>query len=265
MYQCQTSSGTIFSDAELHKGFAVRLLPGKGRHLVATRWFNPGAVVLQQDPYVSVLSDERTPGFCDFCFRPCERPLRCTRSKLARYCCKEHQRLAWVAGYKMECEALVRCAPRVPPPTVRLAARLLWRRARCGGINGLWRLEHHWDELDDRRKQLYAQMAVVTWWVARWGTWPGFRTVAQLLSLLSCNCHTVCDEELRPLGVALYPTGALVNHSCSPSTVQTFHGSTLELRALRQLAPGDEITIAYIELAATRQERRETLADSYFF
>ncbi len=43
---------------------------------------------------------------------------------------KEHQRAAWVGGYKVECEALVRCAPRVPPPTVRLAARILWRRER---------------------------------------------------------------------------------------------------------------------------------------
>jgi hypothetical protein len=60
--------------------------------------------------------------------------------------------------------------------------------------------------------------------------WPGFRTAAQLLSMLSCNCHTVCDDELRPLGLALYPTGALVNHSCQPSAVQTFQGNKLRLR-----------------------------------
>ncbi|GIL73817.1 hypothetical protein Vretifemale_3919 [Volvox reticuliferus] len=167
---------------------------------------------------------------------------------------------------------------------------------------GLWRLQHHWGQLDDRRKQLFAQMAIVTWQYMYGSTeapcpaddggrdgdtlgagaaadsqaaqpglasssaaWPGFRTVAQLLSLLSCNCHTVCDEELRPLGIALYPTGALVNHSCNPNTVQTFRGRTLLLKALKALAPGDEITIAYIELAATRQERREMLAESYFF
>ena len=32
--------------------------------------------------------------------------------------------------YKEECAALVACAPGVPPPTVRLAARVLWRRRR---------------------------------------------------------------------------------------------------------------------------------------
>ncbi|GFR52583.1 hypothetical protein Agub_g15176, partial [Astrephomene gubernaculifera] len=120
-----------FSDSELRDGFAVRHAPGKGRHLIAARSFSPGAVILQQAPYAAVLTDNHTPGYCDYCFRYCERPLRCSRSKLARYCCKEHQRAAWVAGYKTECEALVRCAPRVPPPTVRLAARILWRRARA--------------------------------------------------------------------------------------------------------------------------------------
>ncbi|GLI61325.1 hypothetical protein VaNZ11_003682 [Volvox africanus] len=323
-----------FSNDELLDGFAVRFLFGKGRHLIATRPFAPGEIILKQDPYVSVLSGKQITCFCDFCYSNCQRPLRCSRSKLAHYCCKEHQRLAWTAGYKEECEALVRCSPRVPPPTIRMAARLLWRRARSlqqqqqqaqaqevrevqrpGPVHvhhqppwdsdheGLWQLQHHWDRLDDRRKQLFAQMAIVTrqymygssdipcpsdddggegatfgakgvaaashaaqpGLASRPGAWPGFRTVAQLLSLLCCNCHTVCDEELRPLGIALYPTGALVNHSCNPNSVQTFRGRTLLLKALTPLAPGDEVTIAYIELAATRQERREMLAESYFF
>ena len=36
-------------------------------------------------------------------------------------------------------------------------------------------------------------------------------------------------------------------------------------RALRALAPGEEVTIAYVELAATRQERREALFEQYAF
>ncbi len=36
-------------------------------------------------------------------------------------------------------------------------------------------------------------------------------------------------------------------------------------RALRPLAPGDEVTIAYVELAATRQDRREALFEQYAF
>ncbi len=88
------------------------------------------SLILQEPAYAAVLYDEKTPGHCDHCFARCARPLLCTRSRLARYCSPEHQRAAWVAGYREECEALVRCAPQVPPPSVRLAARVLWRRAR---------------------------------------------------------------------------------------------------------------------------------------
>lgn len=51
-----------FTEAEKRDGFAVRYSPGKGRHLVAARAFAAGEVVLQQEPYAAVLSDEMTPG-----------------------------------------------------------------------------------------------------------------------------------------------------------------------------------------------------------
>ena len=83
---------------------------------------------------------------CDYCLRTSQggggggrgeggQPLlRCARSKLARYCSREHQAEAWrKGGYQSECKALVAGSPRVPPPTVRLAARVLWRRLRCEG------------------------------------------------------------------------------------------------------------------------------------
>ena len=120
-------------------GVTVCCSPVKGRHLVASRAFRPGELILEQQPYAAVLYDEHVPGRCDFCFAACERPLRCGRSNLARYCSREHQKAAWEAGYKQECEALVQCAPRVPPPTVRLAARTLWRRHRCVALCAL-----HW-------------------------------------------------------------------------------------------------------------------------
>lgn len=111
-------------------GISVAYSAEKGRHIVATKSFSPGQLVLEQLPYAAVLYDEQVPGRCDHCYAPCERPLKCGRSKLARYCSREHQKAAWDAGYKQECDSLVKLAPRVPPPTVRLAARTLWRRQR---------------------------------------------------------------------------------------------------------------------------------------
>lgn len=111
-------------------GITIAYNASKGRHIVATKAFAPGQLVLEQEPYAAVLYDEHVPGRCDHCFEVCETPLRCGRSRLARYCSREHQRIAWNQGYKQECDSLVKLAPKVPPPTVRLAARVLWRRQR---------------------------------------------------------------------------------------------------------------------------------------
>lgn len=119
--------------------YSVAQSEALGRHLVAARDIQPGQVVVAQDPYVAVLYDEQVPARCDYCFKTAQQGatlLRCSRSRHARYCSREHQAAAWQAGYKWECQALVAHAPRVPPPTIRLAARALWRKLRCG-LTGL--------------------------------------------------------------------------------------------------------------------------------
>lgn len=90
---------------------------------------------MEQQPYAAVLYDDQVPLRCDWCFQApqpgvsstTQQLLRCTRSRFAHYCSKEHQKAAWRAYYRHECAALVACAPNVPPATVRLAARVLWR------------------------------------------------------------------------------------------------------------------------------------------
>ena len=45
-------------------------------------------------------------------------------------------------------------------------------------------------------------------------------------------------SSLLPPGIGLYPTGALINHSCTPNAVQTFEGPTIQFIALAPIAPG---------------------------
>eukprot|EP00873_Tetraselmis_striata_P002751 jgi/Tetstr1/423015/TSEL_013790.t1 len=249
---------------------------GSGRRLVATRDVAAGEVVLTEAPFAAALLDEEVARRCHHTFQPGDKMLRCSASKFGRFGSRAAQAAAWAEGFREECAALVACAPRVPPPTIRLAARVEWRAARgAEGAAAVEGLLHHWEQLPEERKLTYAQMAALLREYCGKGSpesapaeadmGEDTRRRALLLARLACNVMSICDEELRPIGVGLYLTAAMANHSCQPNCAQTFDGKRLLLRALNPIRAGEEVTISYIELAATRQERRASLLQQYYF
>lgn len=81
----------------------------------------------------------------------------------------------------------------------------------------------------------------------------------------ACNNHTICDEELRPIGLGIFPLAAMVNHACKPTCAQVFDGKRIIFKATRPIAEGEEVTISYVDLAQTYQERRIQLLRTYHF
>ncbi|KAG6501441.1 hypothetical protein ZIOFF_041321 [Zingiber officinale] len=81
---------------------------------------------------------------------------------------------------------------------------------------------------------------------------------------LSCNAHTICDDELRPLGTGLYPVISMINHSCVPNSILMFEYRMGFVRATEPITKGTEILISYIETAATTATRKKDLKQ-YFF
>lgn len=77
--------GLIDQDARgVLQGVAVVESPPKGRHVVATKHFKAGSLVLKESPYACVLNDESIAQRCDFCLGHGTDLLLCGRSKLAR-------------------------------------------------------------------------------------------------------------------------------------------------------------------------------------
>ena len=94
---------------------------------------------------------------------------------------------------------------------------------------------------------------------------PSSELAHRLLGMLSSNAHTICDGELQPIGLGLFPLAALTNHDCDPSACQSFERGTLVMRALRPLAAGDAVTIAYVDLAQPAALRQSELMAGYCF
>ncbi|OBS72341.1 hypothetical protein A6R68_13080, partial [Neotoma lepida] len=58
---------------------------------------------------------------------------------------------------------------------------------------------------------------------------------------------------------------SLLNHSCDPNCSIVFNGPHLLLRAVREIEAGEELTICYLDMLMTSEERRKQLRDQYCF
>jgi hypothetical protein len=98
--------------------------------------------------------------------------------------------------------------------------------------------------------------------------------VEVLLRIFRVNNFGITDELLRVVASAVYPLGALLNHSCKPNCILRYHyckqGTNkhppiLEIAACRDIKPGEELTHSYVELVQPIDIRRDRLRSSYGF
>ncbi|GAQ83819.1 hypothetical protein KFL_001630160 [Klebsormidium nitens] len=262
------------------EGLIIEERTGRGRCLVAGRTFLPGELILTQAPYAHVLDEANQGNRCDACFVVGGEGLRrCGGCKLVMYCDQKCQRSTWPL-HQHECRAisaLRRLHGTVPTPTLRLAFRVMaMRTLQATGVrprnavDDYARVEALVSHLEDTPRDtllLYAQMATL---VKAMGDVEGSkvavdpREVTELLGRFACNAHTICDEELKPVGMGLFVVNSLANHDCNPNAIILYDGPRAMMRALRPITAGDEITHAYIDLAGSRNQRRERLRKYYF-
>lgn len=88
------------------------------------------------------------------------------------------------------------------------------------------------------------------------------------------NGHSIVDEELRELGIGLFPLGSLLDHSCDPNTfvVYTIDKSLpLPCPVLQRVVAGrtlshrEPLTISYVSASAGVLAARKSLKDEYSF
>uniref|UniRef100_H3C5E3 [histone H3]-lysine(4) N-trimethyltransferase n=1 Tax=Tetraodon nigroviridis TaxID=99883 RepID=H3C5E3_TETNG len=91
------------------------------------------------------------------------------------------------------------------------------------------------------------------------------KTFSHSFLRLRATVFTIEDEELSHLGTAVYPDVALINHSCLPSVIVTYNGTSADVRAVRDMNPGDEVLISYIDVLYPTEDRNTRLRESYYF
>jgi SET and MYND domain-containing protein len=98
----------------------------------------------------------------------------------------------------------------------------------------------------EERLVLYAQMANLVQMMVDSND-VKIKEVTKDFCRFACNAHTICDEEMRPLGTGLYPVISIINHSCSPNAVLHFDGKHAVVRALENINKGTEVNSITLE------------------
>jgi hypothetical protein len=66
-------------------------------------------------------------------------------------------------------------------------------------------------------------------------------------------------------GICLEPFASMINHSCDPNSWWTFNGRELQMRAVRDISAGEELTMSYITLSGSYNIRQESVLTGWGF
>uniref|UniRef100_A0A3Q3IZA2 [histone H3]-lysine(4) N-trimethyltransferase n=1 Tax=Monopterus albus TaxID=43700 RepID=A0A3Q3IZA2_MONAL len=244
----------------------------KGRGLCVTRPFKVGELLFSSLPYSYVLSVKERGCYCEFCFTSKEDLARCGKCKKAFYCNMKCQKEDWPM-HKLECSAMIAFREKwCPSEMCRLVARILAKkkvqkdRSMSERILLIGELQSHVGDVDNERREMNeAEIAGLHHFYSKHLELPDHKDLLTLFSQVACNGFTIEDDELSHMGTAVYPDLALINHSCLPTVIVTYNGTSAEVRAVQNMKPGDEVLISYIDLLYPTDDRNNRLRESYYF
>ncbi|KAK7457072.1 hypothetical protein VKT23_010373 [Stygiomarasmius scandens] len=292
------STTKVASFPELYKALPsaleIRVSETSGRGIWTKASIRAGTTILSLKPHAAVLSLRHLDSHCSACFASATTSelRRCTKCRVVRYCDGTCQNNDW-GMHKQECEALQRwfqAAPSsdVAPPSdaIRCMGRILWKKKKSG-LDGVWSKEI--DSMQSHRKSLqpssfetntHLAQALVQYMglsspadLAQFGL-SSAADLVDLISRFTTNTFAITDPSLTSLGASVSPIVALINHSCDPNAVVVFPRASadpkaleplMQVVALRDIHPGEEILTSYIDTILPKSSRVKTLQDTYYF
>ncbi|XP_023488370.1 histone-lysine N-methyltransferase SMYD3 isoform X2 [Equus przewalskii] len=246
----------------------------KGNGLRALVPLRPGELLFRSDPLAYTVCKGSRGVVCDRCLLGKEKLMRCSQCRVAKYCSAKCQKKAW-QDHKRECKCLKSCKPRYPPDSVRLLGRVVFKLmeetpSESEKLYSFYDLESNINKLTEDKKEGLRQLAMTFQHFMREeiqdaSQLPPSFDVFEAFAKVICNSFTICNAEMQEVGVGLYPSMSLLNHSCDPNCSIVFNGPHLLLRAVRDIEAGEELTICYLDMLMTSEERRKQLRDQYCF
>lgn len=253
--------------------FRVERVQDRGRTLVVTREINRGALVFEESPLI-LAPNVLDPPTCLRCFKrlgSLETAFRCEGCGFA--CCDHLCRAELGDVHDLECLLLSDVKYRrwveENPNLMRFIARgLAVRLSRPDAWKQVVSLSP--TQVNTEYRELASLVASVM------GSIPELAAVQQadVESLITvCNscahgCHRAEDAEATNSLMGLFSNASLPEHNCVPNCARSFRVQgrdlILQCRALRAIAEGERITLAYMDLHMPTHRRQAELEDKAF-
>lgn len=94
--------------------------------------------------------------------------------------------------------------------------------------------------------------------------------VCRVVLAVQCNAHSIRAPSGESIGIGLFPTTSMMNHSCVPNCAHSFSLSQsgpprLLMRAITDVAVGEELCYSYVPLYQSTAQRLAQLSAAYSF
>uniref|UniRef100_A0A8D1RQF9 Histone-lysine N-methyltransferase SMYD3 n=1 Tax=Sus scrofa TaxID=9823 RepID=A0A8D1RQF9_PIG len=221
----------------------------RGNGLRALARLRPGELLFRSDPLAYTVCKGSRGVVCDRCLLGKEKLMRCSQCRVAKYCSAKCQKKAW-QDHKRECKCLKSCKPRYPPNSVRLLGRVIFKLmeetpSESEKLYSFYDLESNMNKLTEEKKEGLRQLVLTFQHFMREeiqdaSQLPPSFDIFEAFAKVICNSFTICNAEMQEVGVGLYPSMSLLNHSCDPNCSIVFNGPHLLLRAVRDIEAGEE-------------------------
>ena len=192
--------------------------------------------------------------------------LECSGGCGLRYCSRECA-LSTEDAHKDECKVFTAITQS---RGAHLFGTLLHARHRNirgfdSRMEGL-RAGSHFQHLAPREREGYTAMAqgMIAKHLAPAGS-IRCEELAELICLVHTSLHGISNLQGKVLGSGLYPEATFFNHSCNPNCILSFDGRRLEAHTISPVAIDEELCIAYTELYALRDVRKQALQAAKHF
>lgn len=263
---------------------------GRGRKADACSTLDVGAMALDKEALVPpVLKLERWSENCHCCLQRIQGEGdggRCSRCKIAVYCSKECQVTDFKRAHKRECRR-IRSALEYSAsnPTLRTEDMILLSRVIRGGeatMKAVESMENH--PSDQKEASECARLAACTVQLFELTKYTAedenqdeestsrlVTRAARLAQRFKYNNFAIVDELYIVIAAGIFPTGAILNHSCQPNCVLSYRfdaklGTTRQvIRVNRPVQLGEELTHAYCDTCWPRFKRQAYLDEVYRF